>query len=151
VRRCYGDVGGQWWTNVHTCLFTGSMHLQAVTMHFILPVYSMQSRRYAGRLFKRLSWDFGYRHPPEVPQKVPSPKSLKPYGAGYSFGLLFILRPQWWASLLLHFLTWRSTIYYLRRRSPAPPFPPDHRQARGRGTGGYNMGGTHQTHPLRRS
>jgi hypothetical protein len=27
--------------------------------------------------------------------------------------------------------------YYLRRRSPGPPLPPDHRQARG--TGGYNF------------
>jgi hypothetical protein len=27
--------------------------------------------------------------------------------------------------------------YYLRRRSPAPPFPPDHRQVGG--TGGYNL------------
>ena len=33
----------------------------------------VRSRRYAGRLFKRRSWDFG------TPQKVPNP-----YGAGYN-------------------------------------------------------------------
>ena len=73
-----------------------------------------------------------------LPQKVPSPKSLKPYGHQVrGIVLVFCLRPLWWASLLLHFtLALGATIYYLRRRSPAPPFPPDHRQARGRGTAG---------------
>ena len=35
----------------------------------------VRSRRYAGRLFERRSWDFG------IPQKVPNP-----YGAGYTSG-----------------------------------------------------------------